>query len=227
LIRMETAATCEYVQKELGNLRHMARMYTRALWFGGLLQMAYPPKTADDHARIQRVLVARDPRLARVFCDVGTLDFNALAAPPLVAIVSAIVGQQITYVKARAIRKRLYTKLTKHYTSDELLGVTDDEWSEWGLKPFRVAAIRTVAALPAGTWHAPVNWGLVTNVAGIGAWSLVTAKLQCMGDADLWPHRDKFLERKVRKLTGGTQVPDEWTGNRSYVAWYLWRWFTR
>lgn len=194
----------------------------------GEMGFVYPPRTRAHHVHIQRILVARDPRLERVFSKVGFLNFQSFQKSPMNSIVSVIIGQQISYVKAKGIRKQLYTLLPNAYTANDVLGVPDDAWTMWGLAPKRVAAIRTVVALPASTWTDPIQWTLVANVGGIGPWSIVAAKLMCMEDPDLWPEKDVFLERRVRRVVGsgnGTTLPVEWTGFRSYIAWYLWRYF--
>jgi len=201
------------------------------------------PESLDDVGlrRARRVLMRRDPTLARVIRRVGACGIES-RGDPYRALLRSVVFQQLAGSAARAIDARVRAPHRGRYPMPErLLEVPTDDLRAAGLSRQKIAAMRAVAeAFASGELS---NRSLrrmddeavvaaVTRVRGIGEWTAHMLLMFCLGRPDVLPVGDYGVRKGAVELYGLPDLPrpaelealaEPWRPYRSVASWYLWR----
>jgi 3-methyladenine DNA glycosylase/8-oxoguanine DNA glycosylase len=196
-------------------------------------------KKAIDH------IARTDPRFAALIKQARRFDViaNELVRP-FDALAESIAYQQLSGKAAATIWGRvraLYPK--RKWLDPELVLKTPDETLRaCGLSRSKTAALKDLAAKTLdGT--VPTRRELVrmtdeeiierlTQVRGIGRWTVEMLLLFELGRLDVWPVADYGVQKGFAKTFGRRKLPtpkqfqkigEKWRPYRSIAAWYFWR----
>lgn len=193
-------------------------------------------KTAADY------LATHDPLLASII---------ATAPPPNLAphtnyyqaLVSSIIGQQLSVKAAAAIRKKFIALFNDEFPSPEQIIDADfDAMRDAGLSRQKIAYIRDLAehilagSVSFGTIDTLTNEQIAAEllpVKGIGEWTVHMFLLFCMGRRDVLPTGDLGVRTGIQKLYGLSSLPtadevkaiaskNNWHPYESVASWYIW-----
>ena len=168
----------------------------------------------------------------------------AVSIRPFDALAESIAYQQLSGKAAATIFGRvrgLYSK-TKWLDPAKILATPDDALRSAGLSRAKTAAIKDLAAktidgtVPSG--HALLRMSddeiiaRLTQVRGIGRWTVEMLLLFDLGRPDVWPVDDYGVRKGFAKTFGRRKLPtpkqliksgEKWRPYRSVAAWYFWR----
>jgi DNA-3-methyladenine glycosylase II len=225
--------------------------------------MPHPSRTSRklpyDPAEAIAALSAADPKLARLIARVGPFTLRlASQQSPFEALTESIIYQQLHGKAAAAIHARLIagfqpmpTLTPVHPTPEQILDVPTPQLRAAGLSANKTLALRDLAAktldgtVPTLARIRRMSDKAIiehlTQVRGIGKWTVEMFLIFRLGRADVFPTSDygvrKGFSLTFRGLKPGTKVtPDllatpadmerrakKWTPWRSIASWYLWR----
>jgi DNA-3-methyladenine glycosylase II len=190
-------------------------------------------------------LAATDPRLAALISRSRRFDVVAnKLVRPFDALAESIAYQQLSGKAAATIWGRVRALYGKRKWLDpaEVLKTPDEKLRTAGLSRSKVAALKDLAAKTLdGT--VPNRRQLVrmtdeeiierlTQVRGIGRWTVEMLLLFELGRLDVWPVADygvqkgfarTFGKRKLPKPKQFAKIGNKWRPYRSIAAWYFWR----
>lgn len=186
---------------------------------------------------IRKRLLECDPCLIIPFRD-ATVKWEEIVKSPYVALIGAIIGQKISYTRARKIRGNVYQQFGINFTPVEIESASDTTFRQCGLSENKVAIVRRVNSHLRSeklklTTSDEIR-GLI-SITGIGPWTIKTVLLTSMLDLTVFPESDLFIKKKMRKLYNLDHLPTKgeiqekvklWNPYQGIVAWYLWRWFS-
>ena len=160
------------------------------------------------------------------------------------ALAESIAYQQLSGKAAATIFGRvrgLYPK-TKWLDPAKILATPDDALRSAGLSRAKTAAIKDLAAktidgtVPSGRALLRMNddeiIARLTQVRGIGRWTVEMLLLFDLGRPDVWPVDDYGVRKGFAKTFGRRKLPtpkqliksgEKWRPYRSVAAWYFWR----
>ncbi len=168
----------------------------------------------------------------------------AVSIRPFDALAESIAYQQLSGKAAATIFSRvraLYPK-TKWLDPAKILATPDDALRSAGLSRAKTAAIKDLAAktidgtVPSG--HALLRMSddeiiaRLTQVRGIGRWTVEMLLLFDLGRPDVWPVDDYGVRKGFAKTFGRRKLPtpkqliksgEKWRPYRSVAAWFFWR----
>ena len=186
----------------------------------------------------------KDKDLKRVIQKVG--DFKLALRPnhsPFEALAESIVYQQLNGKVAATIWGRFKGLFeSEHLRPEDVLAADIEQLRSAGLSAAKAAAMRdlsekTQMGLVPG-WAALRKLDdetiieRMTDVRGIGRWTVEMLLIFRLGRPDIWPvddfavrtaYGDVFGIEKV-DLKEMRQRAEQWRPYRSVVAWYMWRW---
>src|SRR3954452_9588211 len=196
-------------------------------------------KKAIDH------LARSDPRFAALIKQSRRFDVvvNKLVRP-FDALAESIAYQQLSGKAAATIWGRVRALYGKRKALDpaEILKTPDEKLRACGLSGSKIAALKDLAAKTVdGT--VPSRRELlrmtdeeiierITQVRGIGRWTVEMLLLFELGRLDVWPVADygvlkgfakTFGKRKLPKPKQFAKIGEKWRPYRSVAAWYFWR----
>lgn len=204
----------------------------------GGFRLEFDPEAALKQLR-------KDKDLKRVIARVG--DFKLALRPnhsPFEALAESIVYQQLNGKVAATIWGRFKGLFeSAHLRPEDVLAADIELLRSAGLSAAKAVAVRdlsekTLMGLVPG-------WGglrklddeeiitRMTDVRGIGRWTVEMLLIFRLGRPDIWPvddfavrtaYGDVFGIEKVN-LKEMRQRAEAWRPYRSVVAWYLWRWY--
>lgn len=194
---------------------------------------------AVDHLR-------RSDRRMRALVDrIGppTLRIEALG-DPYAALMRSIVYQQLTGKAAATILGRVCALFggDEIPRPDQVLAASSERLRSAGLSGAKTLAVQDLARRAAGG-EIPSYRSLarmdddaiverLTQVRGIGRWSVEMLLIFRMGRPDVWPTGDYAVRKSYAALHGLAELPspralheggEPWRPHRSAAAWYLWR----
>jgi len=168
----------------------------------------------------------------------------AVSIRPFDALAESIAYQQLSGKAAATIFGRvrgLYPK-TKWLDPAKILATPDDALRSAGLSRAKTAAIKDLAAktidgtVPSGRALLRMNddeiIARLTQVRGIGRWTVEMLLLFDLGRPDVWPVDDYGVRKGFAKTFGRRKLPtskqliksgEKWRPYRSVAAWYFWR----
>ena len=192
---------------------------------------------------IYNILFKEYPELHVVLKDVGVLDLESLMKNVYPALIGVIVGQRISFKRAKQIRKMLYTALGgTNFSRQDVENTQRQEIVELETWPIIKGLNEYLSTKDDDFLNSIDNIKMLKSLKGIGEWTIESTILssmitkECPENVDIFPSGDKFLQNAlnvlfsvegeekmtpvvVRKLT------KRWAPYRGYVTWYLWRWF--
>ena len=168
----------------------------------------------------------------------------AVSIRPFDALAESIAYQQLNGKAAAAIWNRvrgLYPK-RKRLDPAKVLATPDETLRTAGLSRAKIAAIKDLAAktmdgtVPSGRALLKMNddeiIACLTQVRGIGQWTVEMLLLFDLGRPDVWPVDDYGVRKGFAKTFGRRKLPtpkqlmklgEKWRPHRSVAAWYFWR----
>jgi DNA-3-methyladenine glycosylase II len=198
-----------------------------------------------ETARVMEELSRADRRLARVIRRVGTFpNQKRKSQHPFVSLFRAIVYQQITGKAAEAILNRVKTMIARDGfpTPEEILRASKVKLRRAGLSRQKIAAAKDLAAKTLDGTVPPLAKlrrmdeeeiiERLTQVRGIGVWSVQMFLIFQLGRTDVLPIDDYGIRKGFARIYGHKEVPkpkavlehgERWRPYRSIASWYLWR----
>lgn len=168
------------------------------------------------------------PELKPVFehVDASGFELHTVIRDPYVALVGAIIGQKISYVRAKKMRGQLFAQFGDKFLPTDILagdlGFLDQQKRQITLDVSRYIVDNSVDLSTESGIRS------LTTVRGIGEWTVQTVLLTTMKSWDIFPLQDKFLQKHLKSIYGPSYDPAlvlKWSPYRSVVTWYLWRYF--
>jgi len=168
----------------------------------------------------------------------------SVAIRPFDALAESIAYQQLNGKAAATIFGRvraLYPK-AKWLDPEKVLATADEKLRAAGLSRAKTAAIKDLAAktidgaVPSGRALLRMSddeiIARLTQVRGIGRWTVEMLLLFDLGRPDVWPVDDYGVRKGFAKTFGKRKLPtpkqlmkigEKWRPYRSVAAWYFWR----
>jgi DNA-3-methyladenine glycosylase II len=199
--------------------------------------------TPEAYRRAERVLARRDPVLRALIRAHGPCGLAAAQRQdPFVAMVEAIVWQQLSGKAAATIYRRVLALLPgETLTADALLAVPEASLRAAGLSRAKVAYTRDLAtrvrdgALRLDGLDALEDEAVIaalTTVKGIGRWTAEMFLMFRLHRPDVLPVGDLGIVKGIARAYGLRKPPtpermraiaEPWRPFRSIACWYLWR----
>src|SRR6266436_3812061 len=198
-----------------------------------------------DHGKAHRHLANTDPRMAQLIARSRRYDIApAVSIRPFDALAESIAYQQLSGKAAATIFGRvraLYPK-RKRLDPEQLLATPDETLRAAGLSRAKTAALKDLAAktidgtVPSGRALLRMSddeiIARLTQVRGIGRWTVEMLLLFDLGRPDVWPVDDYGVRKGFAKTFRKRKLPtpkelikhgEKWRPYRSVAAWYFWR----
>ncbi len=158
-------------------------------------------------------------------------------------LVESIIGQQLSVKAARSIRQKFVGLFGGTFPEPEaILGKTLDELRTAGLSRAKAAYVSDLARHVAGgtirfdAIESKTNDEIITeltDIKGIGVWTVHMFLMFCMGRLDVLPVGDLGIRNGIRALYGFEQLPtpaqiidlaaeNHWHPYESVASWYVW-----
>jgi len=190
-------------------------------------------------------LCKSDKALARLIKKVGpcTMKLHSRRTP-FVALVTAVIHQQLNGIAAGTILKRFLALFPgkRFPTPEDILAMPDDRMRTAGLSRAKAAAIKDIAAktvagvVPSGRTITKLsNEEIIerlTSVRGVGPWTVEMLLMFTLGRLDVLPATDYGVRKGFAVAFGWKDLPtpkelleygERWRPHRTTAAWYLWR----
>jgi DNA-3-methyladenine glycosylase II len=198
-----------------------------------------------DAEQVMRELCSADRHLARVILKVGSFPTKKQKSqPPFESLLRAIVYQQLAGAAAATIFGRVKALGTdgKFPTPEVILRATKPKLRRAGLSRQKIAAVKdlakktmdgTVPSLAAIRRMSEEEiLERLTQVRGIGEWSVHMFLMFQLGRPDVLPLKDYGIQKGFQHVYGLADTPkpkailehaERWRPYRSIACWYLWR----
>lgn len=195
------------------------------------------------HSAAEEQLRNSDPIMAELIKQHGPFEIE-LKTDLYFALVSAIIGQQLSVKAAAAIRGRFLGLFDGHTpTPAEILELDGETLRGIGFSRAKVAYIKSLAehilngSLELEKLPELDNETIMKElvaVKGIGEWTAHMFLMFALGRLDVLPTGDLGVRMAVRNLYGFADVPTpaevvaiaeeyQWHPYESVASWYLWR----
>src|SRR5213595_2920606 len=198
-----------------------------------------------DHEQAHQHIAATDPRIAALIAR--SLRYNIKPAPlirPFDALAESIAYQQLSGKAAATIfgRVRALYPRRKYLDPEKILATPDESFRAAGLSRSKIAAVKDLAAktidgtVPSARAIARMSDEEIilrlTQVRGIGRWTVEMLLLFDLGRPDVWPVADYGVQKGFAKTFRKRKLPtpkqlmrhgEKWRPYRSVAAWYFWR----
>ena len=201
--------------------------------------------TAPPYDLVQATadLTAADPILGNLIAAVGPCTLEIRAHEPFVALLRAIVYQQLSGKAAGTIHGRVLALFGDEVLSPEaLLALPDEALRGAGLSRAKTRAVKDLAekaldgTVPDGAVLQPLSNDEVierlTAVRGVGPWTVEMLLMFTLGRPDVLPVADLGVRHGYQLLYDCVERPtpselraygERWRPWRSVASWYLWR----
>src|SRR2546430_3443804 len=192
-----------------------------------------------------QLLRASDPRMAALIARSRRYEIGpAVSIRPFDALAESIAYQQLNGKAAAAIWNRVRALYSKRKRLDpaQVLATPDETLRAAGLSRAKIAAIKDLAAktldgtVPSGRALLKMSddeiIACLTQVRGIGQWTVEMLLLFDLGRPDVWPVDDYGVRKGFAKTFGRRKLPtpkqliksgEKWRPYRSVAAWDFWR----
>jgi DNA-3-methyladenine glycosylase II len=198
-----------------------------------------------NHEDAHQHIAATDPRIAALIAR--SPRYNIKPAPlirPFDALAESIAYQQLSGKAAATIfgRVRALYPRRKYLDPKKILATPDESFRAAGLSRSKIAAVKDLAAktidgtVPSARAIARMSDEEIilrlTEVRGIGRWTVEMLLLFDLGRPDVWPVDDYGVRKGFAKIFGRRKLPtpkqlmklgEKWRPYRSVAAWYFWR----
>lgn len=178
---------------------------------------------------IKQNLISIDPKLEILFnhVDLSGFKLHAIIKNSYPSLIAAIIGQKISYYKAKSLRGQLYSKYGTNFTPQNL---KNEDLSFLGFTSSNIILNVTNHIIDNNIdLSIEENIRSLVKIKGIGNWTIETTLLTCLKNWDIFPLADKFIIKNMKRLYGPNvninEISSKWSPYKSIVTWYLWRWF--
>src|SRR4026207_1147430 len=198
-----------------------------------------------NHKHARQLLRTSHPRMAELIERSRRYDITpAVSIRPFDALAESIAYTQLSGKAAATIWGRvraLYPK-TKWLDPAKVLATPDEKLCAAGLSRSNTRGIKDLAAktldgtVPSGRALARMSddeiIARLTQVRGIGRWTVEMLLLFDLGRPDVWPVDDYGVQKGFAKTFRKRKLPtpkqmmkhgEKWRPYRSVAAWYFWR----
>jgi DNA-3-methyladenine glycosylase II len=198
-----------------------------------------------NHAHAHRHIAKSHPRMAQLIRQSRRYEITpAVSIRPFDALAESIAYQQLNGKAAATIWNRvraLYPK-AKWLDPEKVLATSDERLRAAGLSRAKTAALKDLAAktidgtVPSGRALLRMSddeiIARLTQVRGIGRWTVEMLLLFDLGRPDVWPVDDYGVRKGFAKTFGKRKLPtpkqlmkigEKWRPYRSVAAWCFWR----
>jgi DNA-3-methyladenine glycosylase II len=194
-----------------------------------------------DYSRARRVLARRDPILRDLMRRHGPCGLaNSQHTDPFVALLHAIISQQLSTKAAATIAARVEALLDGRPTPAAVNAVTDVQLRTAGLSGQKVRYLRDLCArieqgsLPLDSLDHMTDDQVIemlTQVKGIGRWTAEMFLMFRLHRPDVLPVGDLGIVKAVQRAYRLRTLPsparllrlgESWRPYRSVACWYLW-----
>jgi DNA-3-methyladenine glycosylase II len=198
-----------------------------------------------NHEHAHRHISKSHPQMAELIRRSRRYEITpAVTVRPFDALAESIAYQQLNGKAAAIIWGRvraLYPK-TKWLDPAKVLAIPDEKLRGAGLSRSKTAAIKDLAAktldgtVPSGRALLRMSddeiIARLTQVRGIGRWTVEMLLLFDLGRPDVWPVADYGVQKGFAKTFRKLKLPtpkqlikqgEKWRPYRSVAAWYFWR----
>jgi DNA-3-methyladenine glycosylase II len=197
-----------------------------------------------DAEQVMRELSRVDRRLAKIIRRAGCFPTERQKPqPPFASLLRAIVYQQLAGKAAATIFGRVCALGSNGFpTPEEIRALDATQLRAAGLSRQKIAAVKDLAAKTLdGTvpplaklrrMSEPEILERLTQVRGIGEWSVQMFLMFRLGRADVLPINDLGIRKGFQIVYGHADTPkpqvilehgERWRPYRSIASWYLWR----
>jgi DNA-3-methyladenine glycosylase II len=197
-----------------------------------------------DAERVMRELSRADRLLAKIIRRIGSFPTKKRKPQhPFASLLQTIVYQQLAGKAAEAIFGRVKALGANGFPSpEEILAASTLKLRGAGLSRQKIAAVRDLAAKTLdGTVPTLAKirrmsdeeiHERLTQVHGIGEWSVQMFLMFRLGRPDVLPIHDYGIQKGFQRVYGHRRVPkpkfilkhgERWRPYRSIASWYLWR----
>lgn len=197
-----------------------------------------------DAVQVMRELSRADRHLAKVIRKVGCFPTKRQKPqPPFESLLRSIVYQQLAGAAASTIFGRVKALgATGFPTPEEILHLDEIKLRGAGLSRQKIAAVKDLAAKtldgtvpPLGKLRRMTEIEIIerlTQVRGIGEWSVQMFLMFRLGRPDVLPIHDLGIRKGFQRVYGHKDTPkpqlilehgERWKPYRSIASWYLWR----
>ncbi len=197
-----------------------------------------------DAQHVMRELSRADRHLAKVIRRVGCFPTERpKPQPPFASLLRAIVYQQLAGAAAATIFGRVKDLSASDFpTPEEILLLEETKLRGAGLSRQKIAAVKDLAAKTLDGTVPPLGklrrmseeeiLERLTQVRGIGEWSVQMFLMFRLGRPDVLPIHDLGIRKGFQRVYGHKDVPkpqfilehgERWRPYRSIASWYLWR----
>jgi DNA-3-methyladenine glycosylase II len=198
-----------------------------------------------DYGKAHQHLANTDPRMAQLIARSRRYNIApAVSIRPFDALAESIAYQQLSGKAAATIFGRVRALYPKRKWLDpgQLLATPDESLRAAGLSRAKTAALKDLAAktidgtVPSGRALVRMSddeiIARLTQVRGIGRWTVEMLLLFDLGRPDVWPVDDYGVRKGFTKTFGRRKLPtpkqlvkigEKWRPYRSVAAWYFWR----
>lgn len=203
------------------------------------------PRFQFDPAEAVAHLRVTDPVMRALIKRVGPFALQLAPADSLFeALLRSIVYQQLHGKAAATIHGRVLAELARHGgpTPEALAGSTDEALRAAGLSRSKLLAVRDLSAkclagtVPSIKEAAKLGdaelEARLTEVRGVGPWTVHMLQIFTLGRADVMPTGDFAIRLAFKQLYRKRADPSPalilrharcWQPFRSVASWYLWR----
>ncbi|NLV92003.1 MAG: DNA-3-methyladenine glycosylase 2 family protein [Firmicutes bacterium] len=183
-------------------------------------------------------LRSRDEKLGAAIERIGMIEREVIP-DPFKAIISSVVGQQISQKAADTVRTRL-TNLVGEITPESIVQASIDELRSCGLSARKASYIKGIAdAAVSGevdfaNLHTLTDEEIIrrlTSLKGVGIWTAEMVLIFSLGRMDVVSYSDLAIRRGMMKLYGLEELTKEqfnqyrtrYSPYGSVASLYLWR----
>ena len=185
----------------------------------------------------------RDRRMRTLIARSGPPRFHEYSCEDLLHnLLEAVIAQQLSGRVARVIFERFRALAPRRFPDPiRLLKLSDDALSGAGLSRAKIACVRDLCGrLADGRLRLEALGGMedeevvetLSEVRGIGPWTVHMVLIFAMRRPDVWPVGDLALRKSLAAVLELSAVPtareagplgEPWRPWRSYACWYLWQ----
>jgi DNA-3-methyladenine glycosylase II len=184
-----------------------------------------------------------DPVLAAWIERLGNcrLDQAQRQGDVLATLCQSIIYQQLSTKAAKAIHQRFLLLYPEALSAQAILQTADEKLRETGISRSKITYLKDLAqkvldGLPTlaelETWEDETIVESLTQVKGIGCWTVQMLLIFRLHRWDVLPVDDLGIRSGIRHLYGLADLPNRkqveqigacWMPYRSIASWYLWR----
>jgi methylated-DNA-[protein]-cysteine S-methyltransferase len=201
------------------------------------------PKNSKADRDALAALRASDPKLAQVIDRVGAYAMSKQTSrTTFEALARSIVYQQLSGKAAATIFGRVIDAIGGTLTPEAISAASDKTLRGAGLSRSKMLSVRDLAEktiagkIPSITRLLKMNDEKIietlTEVRGIGRWSVEMLLMFRLGRRDILPVSDYGIRKGVMQIFGLRELPsledvakhgEKWRPHRTIASWYLWR----